>query len=251
MDLNKYAMNEIAAAFKLYFQVLPSPLLTYELYPRFMAAVCLEDELIRNDYYNALLSSVPPLRRNLCHFLLKLLQEVSKHKDKNKMGSKNLGIIFGPLLLKKKGTDNDAYLSYLHYSKYIIKSATHFIDDFDLLFKNVPSLISFRALTNYRAQKQGELDFNENSIVHIFKKTETECLAESDGRFGTLPIGYLFDLDGNFSHSLPPKKLKVKIPKKRARRSTVDSGSSTSTPNLNKSLVCYSLFLLFLCHPFF
>jgi hypothetical protein len=168
----------------LYFQLLPQPILTFKLYPRFLAAVCLEDEELRNAYYNALLATVPETRRALAQFVLGFLRKVADQREHNRMGPKNLGIVFGPLLLQNEKRETDVYKSFMHYTKYIIKCTKHMVASLDKLFIPCQPIQLVRSLTPYMAKKPGELDVQESSIIVIITQSQDECFSESGGRFG-------------------------------------------------------------------
>lgn len=208
VDLSNYNVHEIANVFKLYFQLLPEPIFTLKLYPRFMAAVCLEDVELRNKYYNSLLVTLPKTSKKAAIFLINFLKKVVDEKKSNRMGAKNLGIVFGPLLLRREKQDDDVYKSFLHYSKYIINCAKHMISSFDELFIDVPPVEVVRTLTSYTAKKLGELDLKENSEIYIFVKSSDDCFAESNGRFGTLPTHFLYSSDGKLKCSTTPRSPK-------------------------------------------
>ena len=180
----------------MYFQLLPQPILTFKLYPRFLAAVCLEDEELRNAYYNALLATVPETRRALAQFVLGFLRKVADQREHNRMGPKNLGIVFGPLLLQNEKRETDVYKSFMHYTKYIIKCTKHMVASLDKLFIPCQPIQLVRSLTPYMAKKPGELDVQESSIIVIITQSQDECFSESGGRFGMLPRHFLFDLQG-------------------------------------------------------
>lgn len=243
VNLSKYDIHEIANCFKLYFQLLPQPILTYKLYPRFMAAVCLEDTQLRNAYYNGLLATVPPLRRKLALFLLQFLKKVASFSDTNKMGPRNLGIVFGPLFLRRQNTSNDdVYKSYLHYSKYIINCTKHLIKCIDILFIATNPIEVVRTLTSYSAKKLGELDLKENSIIYIITKGDEECFAESDGRFGNLPSHFLFDNDGKLKCNTFSQSPQLKVRRVRSKKNT--------TPKVSKKMninFCFFVNKYFLC----
>jgi len=237
-SLSEYDIHEVAGVLKLYFQLLPQPILTFKLYPRFMAAVCLEDQDLRNSYYNALLATVPKMRREVSRYLLQILHKVAALKQFNKMGPKNLGIVFGPLLLRCQKQENDVYKSYLHYSKYIINCTKHMIKSIHALFLDVPPIQVVRTLTSYTAKKLGELDLTENSVIVIVTKGEEECFSESSGRFGTLPTHFLFNSKGRLKcDTAPTTTLPQKPPQVRQKVKSVERkkrSGSTRGPSVSK-----------------
>lgn len=219
LDLSKYDIHEIASVFKLYFQLLPQPLFTFVLYPRFMAASCLEDKELRNNYYNALLATLPKIRRQVSKFLLEFLRKVASEEKTNKMGPKNLGIVFGPMFLQSQKRETDVYKSYLHYSKYIINCTKHMVSSLDNLFTDCQPIELVRTLTSRIAKKPGELDLTENSEICIITREDGECFSESCGRFGTLPTHFLYGSDGKLKCAPTESTIIQTTPSKKIARS--------------------------------
>ena len=197
--MNEYDVHTIANTLKYYFQVLPNPLLTYELYPRFIAAICLEDKELRLSYYRALFATLPKPRFDLCVRLLSLFRKVSEKYQTNKMDIKNLGIVLGPLLLRSRENENEVYRNYLHYSKYLIKFGRHLISHYTSIFGH-PSLPlrSIRANTACPATRACDLNIKESAVIHIFRQIDNDWYGESEGRFGTIPESFVTNA-GNYT----------------------------------------------------
>jgi len=91
-----------ADVLKQFFAQLPEPLLTHNLYDPMMAVY---DKAGDSDHpycddIKSLLATVPPFNKLVFAVLMSFLKDVNEHSEKNKMHSSNLGLIFGPSLLK-------------------------------------------------------------------------------------------------------------------------------------------------------
>jgi len=91
---------------KLFLRELPDPLLTFALYQESI------DVIIRCDGLEARLkkiienvSKLPPINKLLLTELLRLLGSISQCSDINKMSPANIGIVFGPTLIRKETED--------------------------------------------------------------------------------------------------------------------------------------------------
>ena len=50
--------------------------------------------------FRALISKLPDRHRQLMEILFRHLKRVADHKEKNRMAASNLGVVFGPTLMK-------------------------------------------------------------------------------------------------------------------------------------------------------
>eukprot|EP01094_Clydonella_sp_ATCC50884_P000832 TRINITY_DN1061_c1_g2_i1.p1 TRINITY_DN1061_c1_g2~~TRINITY_DN1061_c1_g2_i1.p1 ORF type:complete len:516 (+),score=135.94 TRINITY_DN1061_c1_g2_i1:138-1550(+) len=102
--LSDYSIHAVAGMLKQYLGALPEPLLTFQLTEKFIDLLRLQDEDDQLRSAQQLVMQLPHNNRILLLLLLHLLQEVSNNSSKNKMSASNMGIIFGPLLMKDDGT---------------------------------------------------------------------------------------------------------------------------------------------------
>ncbi|XP_066928699.1 N-chimaerin-like isoform X2 [Clytia hemisphaerica] len=125
-------INVIAGLVKSYFRTLPIPVITFDLYDQFIAAVKMED---KSDVLKALstaLKSLPPAHYELLKYFCRHLQRVTKYKDRNLMSGENLGIVFGPTLMRAPDHLAMEAVGYIPYQKKIIQSL---IEEQDVLFE--------------------------------------------------------------------------------------------------------------------
>lgn len=92
---------------KMYLRDLPKPLMTFELYGRWLELSEIESETIFKEKMNALLSELPPANRKLLTLLLDLCSLLVQHTDKNMMTSKNLAIVLAPNILYQRAENFD------------------------------------------------------------------------------------------------------------------------------------------------
>ncbi|KAG8970902.1 hypothetical protein FRC05_011670 [Tulasnella sp. 425] len=90
----------VTSVLKNYFRALPNPLLTYALHDAFVGAACIRDP---NEKSTALANLVRQLPREHYHTLRALmlhLYNVQRRSDENLMNARNLGVVFGPTLMR-------------------------------------------------------------------------------------------------------------------------------------------------------
>ncbi|KAH9509786.1 N-chimaerin [Bulinus truncatus] len=113
ISINKYEdINTICSALKLYFRLLPIPLITCDVYKRLMEIIKTED-LTVSDQVKLMkepLATLPPAHFHTLKFMCAHLGRVVEHKSKNMMSSENLAIVFAPTLLRSDDADPMASL---------------------------------------------------------------------------------------------------------------------------------------------
>ncbi|KAK8724103.1 hypothetical protein OTU49_017494 [Cherax quadricarinatus] len=98
-------VNVISSMLKQFFQKLPDPLFTIELYPLFIEASKVEDPSQRMVELKKLVQELPYHHYETLRFLITHLNNIVTHSDMNKMDVRNLAIVFGPTLVRS-GDDN-------------------------------------------------------------------------------------------------------------------------------------------------
>ena len=105
IDLSEEHPNGIANVLKLYLRELPEPLLTFKMYSEFIhvakesvsGAASMDDTI---EKLGALVCQLPYSNYKTCGVLMYHLQRVASFDSVNQMTSSNLGIVFGPTLLR-------------------------------------------------------------------------------------------------------------------------------------------------------
>lgn len=101
-DPKLWESKTLASAIKQYFRDLSKPLMTYQLYNNFLEAVKKEDESTRLNEIYLVLQKLPRANREILKVLIRHLNKVSLKSDKNLMTASNLGVVFGPTLLRPR-----------------------------------------------------------------------------------------------------------------------------------------------------
>nr|XP_045581735.1 GTPase-activating protein CdGAPr-like isoform X3 [Procambarus clarkii] len=94
----------VSSVLKMYFRELPNPLLTYQLYEKFVAAV-MQDEDIRLLYLRDVVQQLPPPHYRTLEYLVQHLARVASHSAETGMTAKNIAIVWAPNLLRSKDLD--------------------------------------------------------------------------------------------------------------------------------------------------
>ncbi|XP_031439939.1 rho GTPase-activating protein 29 isoform X2 [Clupea harengus] len=137
VELSDLYPHDISNVLKLYLRQLPEPLILFRYYNDFIglakesqSIIVEEVEASRGSLASEtrqvsvelnrvlfkirdLLRQLPPIHYKTLQFLVEHLHRVTEKADENKMTASNLGIIFGPTLIKPRQTDAEVSLSSL------------------------------------------------------------------------------------------------------------------------------------------
>ncbi|KAF8249868.1 RhoGAP-domain-containing protein [Wilcoxina mikolae CBS 423.85] len=90
----------VTSILKQYFRNLPNPLITYELYDRFIDTTNIYDEEKRVETLKAIIEELPQSHRDVLQFIIFHLARVAARKEENLMNTRNLAVVFAPSLLR-------------------------------------------------------------------------------------------------------------------------------------------------------
>ncbi|XP_035028639.1 rho GTPase-activating protein 10 isoform X1 [Hippoglossus stenolepis] len=93
-------VKTITSALKLYLRSLPEPLMTYGLYKEFISLAKGGSPESRIQAVHCLVHNLPEKNRQVLGLLMKHLANVAAHSKQNLMTEANLGVVFGPTLMR-------------------------------------------------------------------------------------------------------------------------------------------------------
>ncbi|NXU48849.1 RHG29 protein, partial [Turnix velox] len=163
VELSELYPHDISNVLKLYLRQLPEPLILYRLYNEFIGlakesqnvneeldvkqaspkskkrqSICIELNRIIIKIKD-LLKQLPVPNYNTLQYLIGHLHRVAEQSDENKMSASNLGIIFGPTLIRPRQTDAAVSLSsvvdYPHQARVVELLITYYEKIFDVSLK--------------------------------------------------------------------------------------------------------------------
>ncbi|KAF1456439.1 Beta-chimaerin, partial [Spheniscus mendiculus] len=124
-------INIIAGALKLYFRDLPIPVITYDTYSKFIEAAKISTPDERLEAIHEVLMLLPAAHYETLRYLMIHLKKVTLHEKDNFMNAENLGIVFGPTLMRPPEDSTLATLNDMRYQKLIVQIL---IENEDVLF---------------------------------------------------------------------------------------------------------------------
>ncbi|XP_059963842.1 beta-chimaerin isoform X2 [Mesoplodon densirostris] len=124
-------INIITGALKLYFRDLPIPVITYDTYSKFIEVAKISSADERLEAVHEVLMLLPPAHYETLRYLMIHLKKVTLNEKDNFMNAENLGIVFGPTLMRPP---EDSTLTTLHDMRYQKLIVQILIENEDVLF---------------------------------------------------------------------------------------------------------------------
>lgn len=116
----EWEVKTITSALKQYLRNMPEPLFTYDYHEQFLDAVKKDTYEKRVEALTSLVGTLPEENRKLIRTILRHLTRVAENSGKNLMAASNLGVVFGPTLMKSKEESMAAIMN-LKYQSVVIE----------------------------------------------------------------------------------------------------------------------------------
>ncbi|KAJ8922523.1 hypothetical protein NQ315_007553 [Exocentrus adspersus] len=137
-DPLEWETKTITSALKTYLRNLPEPLMTYRYHNGFIAAVKSESKQSRVNDVHTLIYRLPKANFEVLKILMKHLTNVVAKCDKNLMTVSNLGVCFGPTLLRPE-EETVASILDLKFYNIVVEIL---IENYERIFFNEPEKMS-------------------------------------------------------------------------------------------------------------
>uniref|UniRef100_A0A8D0CJE3 Rho GTPase activating protein 42a n=1 Tax=Scleropages formosus TaxID=113540 RepID=A0A8D0CJE3_SCLFO len=206
LDPDTWDNKTITSGLKNYLRCLSEPLMTYKLHKDFIVAVKSDDQNYRVQAVHALVHKLPDKNKEMLDILIKHLLKVSKHSQMNLMTVSNLGVIFGPTLMRSQ-EETVAAMMNIKFQNIVVEIlienyekvsncccdlctcafAQHKILSFALHFRNA------KAMYSCKAEHSHELSFPQGAVfTNVYPSVEPGWLqATYEGKTGLIPENYV------------------------------------------------------------
>ncbi|XP_015923916.1 rho GTPase-activating protein 26 [Parasteatoda tepidariorum] len=134
VDDEECELKTVTSALKNFFRNLPEPLLTFRLHGAFIAAAKQENRILRINNIHSLVHSLPKPNFKMLELLTSHLCKIAKLSHKNLMTISNLGICFGPTLLRPE-EETVAAIMEIKFGNVVVEIL---IENYDKIFKTLP-----------------------------------------------------------------------------------------------------------------
>ncbi|KAK5982488.1 Rho GTPase-activating protein 26 [Trichostrongylus colubriformis] len=99
---DEWEIKTISSAVKTFLRNLPEPLMTFEQHNLFINAAKMDDRRTRVDHIHYYVHKLPPAHKSMLEIVIRHLKRVADRCSENLMTVGNLGVCFGPTLLRPK-----------------------------------------------------------------------------------------------------------------------------------------------------
>uniref|UniRef100_A0AAQ4Q7X1 Rho GTPase-activating protein 26 n=1 Tax=Gasterosteus aculeatus aculeatus TaxID=481459 RepID=A0AAQ4Q7X1_GASAC len=135
LENSEWEIKTITSAIKHYLRVLPGPLMTYQYQRSFIKAAKLDNQEARVTEVHALVHRLPEKNRQMLELLMKHLATVASHHHQNLMTIANLGVVFGPTLLRPQ-EETVAAIMDIKFQNIVVEIL---IEHHEKIFRDVPA----------------------------------------------------------------------------------------------------------------
>ncbi|KAK9540550.1 hypothetical protein VZT92_002995 [Zoarces viviparus] len=132
-------VKTVTSALKLYLRSLPEPLMTYGLYKEFISLAKGGSPESRIQAVHRLIHKLPERNRQVLGLLMKHLANVAAHSKQNLMTVANLGVVFGPTLMRPQ-EDTVAAIMDLKFQNIVVEIL---IEHNEKIFADAPESCPF------------------------------------------------------------------------------------------------------------
>ncbi|KAM4627797.1 rho GTPase-activating protein 42 isoform 3-T3 [Polymixia lowei] len=134
LDPDTWDNKTITSGLKNYLRCLSEPLMTFKLHKDFIMAVKSDDQNYRVCAVHALVHKLPERNKEMLDLLIKHLVTVSAQNQFNLMTVSNLGVIFGPTLMRSQ-EETVAAMMNIKFQNIVVEIL---IENFDKIFHQAP-----------------------------------------------------------------------------------------------------------------
>ncbi|XP_029907576.1 rho GTPase-activating protein 15 isoform X2 [Myripristis murdjan] len=123
-------IHVITGALKLFFRELPEPLVPYGFFTDIVETVKMTDYMDKVDRLKCLVLNMPPPNHDTLQFMCRHLLRVLEHSDANRMTTQNIGIVFGPTLMRPERDNGNMAVNMVYQNQ----AVELILSEFDHIF---------------------------------------------------------------------------------------------------------------------
>ncbi|XP_042334473.1 oligophrenin-1 [Sceloporus undulatus] len=127
-------IKTITSSLKFYFRNLSEPVMTYKLHKELVSAAKSENLDYRLGAIHSLVYKLPEKNREMLELLIRHLVHVCEHSKENLMSPSNMGVIFGPTLMRAQ-EDTVAAMMNIKFQNIVVEIL---IEHFDKIYSGPP-----------------------------------------------------------------------------------------------------------------
>ncbi|XP_047668507.1 rho GTPase-activating protein 10 isoform X2 [Tachysurus fulvidraco] len=177
-------VKTITSALKQFLRRLPEPLMTYALYKEFIVlAKCASPES-RVQAIHCLVHRLPERNREVLSLVTKHLANVADHSKQNLMTVANLGVVFGPTLMRPQ-EETVAAIMDLKFQNIVVEI---FIEQHDKIFGDAPSDCPSSSLSLLTAPaRQSKKQARQSRPLAVYNPLDIHTVSPSSENVSPIP----------------------------------------------------------------
>ncbi|XP_030601829.1 rho GTPase-activating protein 26 isoform X2 [Archocentrus centrarchus] len=144
LESPEWEIKTITSAIKHYLRMLPAPLMTYQYQRSFIKAAKMDNPEARVTEIHVLVHRLPEKNRQMLEMLMKHLARVASHHQQNLMTVANLGVVFGPTLLRPQ-EETVAAIMDIKFQNIVVEIL---IEHHERIFRDMPNPASSNTQLN-------------------------------------------------------------------------------------------------------
>ncbi|KAM8755996.1 rho GTPase-activating protein 9 isoform 4-T5 [Acanthopagrus schlegelii] len=123
-------IHVITGALKLFFRELPEPLVPFGFFTDIVETVKMSDYMDKVDRLKCLVLNMPPPNHDTLQFMCRHLRRVLERSDYNRMTTQNIGIVFGPTLMRPERDNGNMAVNMVYQNQ----AVELILSEFDHIF---------------------------------------------------------------------------------------------------------------------
>ncbi|KAM8976869.1 rho GTPase-activating protein 9 isoform 2-T2 [Pelodytes ibericus] len=128
-------IHVITGALKMFFRELPEPLVPFSVFDEFVAAIQMTDAAVRIQTIKELVTNLPQPNYDTLKYIICHLKSVMEHSESNRMTTQNIGIVFGPTLMRP---EKELFCNIAANMVYQNQVVEHFLSHYQEVFSVSP-----------------------------------------------------------------------------------------------------------------
>ncbi|KAL6479296.1 hypothetical protein MHYP_G00127290 [Metynnis hypsauchen] len=246
LDPDTWDNKTITSGLKNYLRCLSEPLMTYRLHEDFIQAVKSDDQNYRVCAVHALVHKLPDRNKDMLEILIKHLLTVSTHSKSNMMTVANLGVVFGPTLMRSQ-EETVAAMMNIKFQNVVVEIM---IENFEKIFHQAPdpNVALPQAQSRPESRRSRAICLSTGPRKPKSPYTPTLCLADADigdtfsSSSGSTPMGSMESLSSHSSEQNSSSKTGSSAqPKEKVSLTVVRRSPSSLSSNGPQGPACTSL----------
>ncbi|XP_059152169.1 rho GTPase-activating protein 26-like isoform X3 [Physella acuta] len=233
-DPSAYEIKTLTSAVKSYLRSLPEPLMTFQLHESFIKAAKQESKTLRILDVHKYVHQLPESNFHMLDLLISHLKKVAAESEINKMTVANLGVCFGPSLMRPEEESMAAIMD-IKFCNIVVEIL---VNNYDEIFKTPPDGSESKVLptTNQASSRlQGTTAAAPSNSEPPPKSTNSSAAAARVNHSATKPSTIYANQAPVHPNAVRPKIRPVQIFNANTGGFDMHSSTSSSTESLNSA----------------